>query len=153
MRRSRLQRFARMGGERRALLVEAVLWLLVARMALLLVSFHRIAAWLGPLEPPGNRQPLPAGGASPQAETAAQVGWAVICAARHVPFKAVCLPQAIAGKAMLRRRGVASVLHLGAAIAAGPDAALQAHAWLDAAGVKVTGYPVAADFTEIASFA
>jgi hypothetical protein len=26
------------------------------------------------------------------------------------------------------------------------------HAWLDAAGVEVTGYPVAHDFTEIACF-
>jgi hypothetical protein len=51
---------------------------------------------------------------------------------------------------MLRRRGVASVLHFGAA--KGQDRPIDAHAWLDAAGVEVTGYPVAAQFAEIACF-
>ena len=51
---------------------------------------------------------------------------------------------------MLARRGVASVLCFGAA--RGEDKPFDAHAWLDAAGVEVTGYPVAHDFTEIACF-
>ena len=51
---------------------------------------------------------------------------------------------------MLKRRGVGSVLHFGAA--KGEQKPLDAHAWLDAAGVEVTGYPVAAKFTEIACF-
>ena len=65
-------------------------------------------------------------------------------AARHVPFKAVCLPQAMAARVMLKRRGVASVMHFGAA--RGQEKPLDAHAWLDAAGVEVTGYPVAKQF-------
>ena len=44
----------------------------------------------------------------------------------------------------------ASVLYFGAA--RGEDKPFDAHAWLDAAGVEVTGYPVAHDFTEIACF-
>ena len=71
-------------------------------------------------------------------------------AARHVPFRAVCLPQAIAAKAMLRRRGINSVLHFG--VAKRSDQSLDAHAWLDAAGIAVTGFPVGAEFTEIACF-
>ena len=70
--------------------------------------------------------------------------------ARYLPFKAVCLPQAMAARVMLKRRGVASVMHFGAA--RGQDKPLDAHAWLDAAGVEVTGYPVAINFTEIARF-
>ena len=69
---------------------------------------------------------------------------------RYVPFKAVCLPQAMAARIMLGRRGVASVLHFGAA--KGKDRPIDAHAWLDAAGVEVTGYPVAAQFAEVACF-
>jgi|HubBroStandDraft_4_1064222.scaffolds.fasta_scaffold462137_1 hypothetical protein len=34
--------------------------------------------------------------------------------------------------------------------AKGTDKPLDAHAWLDAAGVKVTGYPKAENFAEIA---
>ena len=70
--------------------------------------------------------------------------------ARYVPFKAVCLPQAMAARVMLKRRGVSSVMHFGAA--KGTDKPLDAHAWLDAAGVEVTGYPVAKGFSEIACF-
>lgn len=76
-------------------------------------------------------------------------------AARHVPFNAVCLPQAMAARIMLKRRGVDSVLHFGARIGQnkiGPDKPIDAHAWLDAAGVEVTGYPVANTFAEIACF-
>jgi hypothetical protein len=82
-------------------------------------------------------------------------GWAVTRAARHVPFNAVCLPQAMAARIMLKRRGVDSVLHFGARIGQdkiGQDKPIDAHAWLDAAGVEVTGYPVANTFAEIACF-
>jgi hypothetical protein len=34
----------------------------------------------------------------------------------------------------------------------GQDKPIDAHAWLDAAGVEVTGYPVANTFAEIACF-
>jgi hypothetical protein len=64
--------------------------------------------------------------------------------------KAVCLPRAVAAQFMLRRRIVASVMHYGAA--RGQEKPLDPHAWLDAAGVEVTGYPVGANFTEIACF-
>lgn len=56
----------------------------------------------------------------------------------------------LAARVMLKRRGVASVMHFGAA--KGETKPLDAHAWLDAAGVEVTGYPVAKGFSEIACF-
>jgi hypothetical protein len=71
-------------------------------------------------------------------------------AARYVPFKAVCLPQAMAARVMLARRGVASIMHFGAA--RGREKPLDAHAWLDAAGIEVTGYPVPHELVEIACF-
>ena len=51
---------------------------------------------------------------------------------------------------MLNRRGVSSVLHFGAG--KGQDKPLDAHAWLEAAWVEVTGYPVAKNFAEIGCF-
>ncbi len=82
---------------------------------------------------------------------ARDVAWAVRAAARHLPFRAVCLTQALAAHAMLRRRGVRGVVHFGAAGPTSSDA-LDAHAWLEAAGVEVTGYPIPADMVEIARF-
>jgi hypothetical protein len=150
--RRRLRRFAQVGNRRRALLAEAVAWLLLTRLALLLVPFPRLARRLGTFVPPSDARAVAArmSGAPFATTLAEEIGWAVTRAARHVPFNAVCLPQAMTARIMLKRRGVGSVLHFGAA--KGDQKPLDAHAWLDAAGVEVTGYPVAAKFTEIACF-
>jgi len=149
---ARLRRFAEVGPRRRALILEAAFWLLVARVALLIVPFPRLARRIGDFVAPSDERVTRAwqGCSADDALVAEEIGWATVAAARHVPFKAVCLPQAMAARIMLRRRGVASVLHFGAA--KGKEKAIDAHAWLDAAGVEVTGYPVAAQFAEIACF-
>jgi hypothetical protein len=150
--RDRFLRFGEVGLHRRALLLQAVAWLLLARLALVFVPFPALARKLGTFVAPTDRRALlaAAGASQDQAELAKEIGWAVTRAARHVPFAAVCLPQAMAARIMLARRGVHSVLHFGAA--KGRLKPLDAHAWLDAAGVEVTGYPVAKDFAEIACF-
>jgi hypothetical protein len=147
-----LCRFGQVGHRRRALVVEAVLWLWLSRLALLFIPFPRLAGHLGAFVSPADACTLQARSkASPDhARLAEEIGWAVTRSARYVPFKAVCLPQAMAARVMLKRRGVASVLHFGAA--KGKEKPFDAHAWLDAAGVEVTGYPVAKGFAEIACF-
>jgi hypothetical protein len=148
----KLRRFGEIGARRRALVVEAALWLLAARIALIAVPFPRLARRLGAFVPPTDERVARAArhGSAEHAQLAEEIGWATVRAARHVPFRAVCLPQAMAARIMLRRRGIASVLHFGAA--KGAHKPIDAHAWLDAAGVEVTGYPVAAQFAEIACF-
>ena len=145
-----LRRFAQVGSRRRALVVEAVTWLLLARLALILVPFPKLARRIGTFVPPADPRVAHAAASRDDSRIAEDISWAVTRAARHVPFKAVCLPQAMAARVMLKRRGVASVMHFGAA--KGEAKPLNAHAWLDAAGVEVTGYPVAANFAEIACF-
>lgn len=147
-----LRRFAQVGPRRRSLVLEAVAWLLLARLALLVIPFPRLARSLGTFVPPSDARALmaKATGTHEQVQRAEEIGWAVTRSARYVPFKAVCLPQAMAARIMLKRRGIASVMHFGAA--KGKDKPLDAHAWLDAAGVEVTGYPVAKSFADIACF-
>jgi hypothetical protein len=147
-----LRRFAQVGHARRALVVEAVVYLLLARLGLIFVPFPALARRLGSFVPPSDPRAVAARAAAAQEQVriASEIGWAVTRSARYVPFKAVCLPQAMAARVMLKRRGVASVMHFGAA--RGAEKPLDAHAWLDAAGVEVTGYPVAANFAEIACF-
>jgi hypothetical protein len=147
-----VKRLAGIGWRERALVAEAVLQLLAARARIALLPFRRIGERLGTFVPPADprvaerRSP----GAPEQARTAAQVSWAVVGAARHVPFRAVCLPQAMAAHAMLRRRGIACAVHFGAQ--RGKEKPIDAHAWVDAAGVKVTGYPLEPSMTEIGCF-
>jgi hypothetical protein len=147
-----LVRFGQVDNRRRALVVEAVAYLLVARLALVLVPFPRLARHLGTFVPPDDARNSQAKiDITPdQTQLATDISWAVTRAARYVPFKAVCLPQAMAARVMLKRRGVKSVMHFGAA--KGTEKPVDAHAWLDAAGVEVTGYPVAENFAEIACF-
>jgi hypothetical protein len=147
-----LLRARQLDSRRRALLAEAVACLLAARLALIFIPFPRLAQRLGTFVPPSDPRVAQAANAVPQDQTqlAEDIGWAVTRAARYVPFKAVCLPQAMAARVMLKRRCVKSVMHFGAA--KGTEKPLDAHAWLDAAGVEVTGYPVAKNFAEIACF-
>ena len=147
-----LLRFGQLENRRRALLAEAVACLLGARLALIFIPFPHLARRLGTFVPPTDARvaQVRTTAAPDQSRHAEEIGWAVTRAARYVPFKAVCLPQAMAARVMLKRRGVNSVLHFGAA--KGQDKPLDAHAWLDAAGVEVTGYPVAENFAEIACF-
>jgi hypothetical protein len=146
-----LLRFRQIDNRRRALLVEAVAYLFAARLALIFIPFPRLARRLGTFVPPTD--PRAAQAATPvapeQAQLAEDIGWAVTRSARYLPFKAVCLPQAMAARIMLKRRGIESIMHFGAA--KGLDK-LDAHAWLDAAGVEITGYPVSEKFAEIGCF-
>lgn len=139
----------RMTRAQRALLLEATVWLALARVALVLFPFRTVAAHLGevclPAVAAGRIDQLSC--VPGEADAARAVGWAVRMMAGKVPFKAVCLQQGVAAKMMLRRRGIQSALHFGVA----PNAAgLDAHAWLNTAGAKVTGYPVGSGFTELA---
>jgi len=135
----RLRRFLQMPNRQRVLLLEAALFLGLARLALLALPFGRIAPWL---------QRSPDSGAGDTA-TVLAVGQAVTIAARNVPWNAVCLPQAMAAKAMLERRGQGSALHLGAARAGD---GLTAHAWLVAGGEVVVGEAGIAEVAPLARF-
>ncbi len=67
-----------------------------------------------------------------------RVGSAVERVSGILPWHPVCLPQAIATRAMLRRRGVACISHLGV-IESSP---VTAHAWVTVGGTVVQGGPV-----------
>lgn len=147
----RLSNFAALEWRSKGLVAEAAIALLVARLTLLFVPFPVLARRFGDFVPPTD--PRVAAARSAEDETKhliLAVRWAVGAAARNVPFRAVCLPQAIAARAMLKRRRIASVMHFGAGF--GKLKAMDAHAWLDAGGLPVTGYPISPEIAEIACF-
>jgi hypothetical protein len=87
--------------------------------------------------------------AAPGALAAAeQVRWAVGTASRVMLQKPTCFPQAVAATTMLRRRAVASTLYLGV----DPARALEAHAWVRAGSILVTGGPDPGRFTVVSMF-
>jgi hypothetical protein len=153
-RAGKLRRFLRQPAPRRRLLFEASAWLVLARLAVALLPFRLIVRCLGVTQvTAGDLQATP--GEAPAADDVLlteAVRWAVDRSARHLPFKAVCLPQAIAAMAMLQRRGIPSRIHFGLRRCVDSDRRLEAHAWLDAGGVEITGYPVGPEFVEVACF-
>lgn len=151
--RHRLNRLSQVGSREHLLLAEATMHLLSARIALAAVPFARLARRMGGFIPPHEaRATASLATPSPVHQALAEeIGWAVTRAAQHLPFDAVCLPQAMAARAMLRRRGIACIMHFGTA--RGESVGLAAHAWVDAGPVEVTGYPVEDGFTEIACLA
>lgn len=148
------QRRSRAGvsGRQMKLILESIICLAAARLALLIWPFQNVAMRLGDLVAPNDPRALAVLAAAPpdSARFAAEIGRVVGAVARWMPFRAVCLQQALAAHAMLRRRHIASALHLGS----GRDGAgkLVAHAWLDSEGLPVTGYPVAPHIHEIGCF-
>ena len=138
-------RFLRLPRSRKLLLCEAACRLPAARLAVKLIPFSRIAA--------RNARPLRRESgldAVAMRELATEIAWAINAANRHLPYDFLCLPRALAAKAMLRRRGVRSTLSLGVRRSGERD--LEAHAWLVAGGVVLTGEREMTEFTEIESF-
>ena len=150
--RRKVATLSRAGLTRQRLVAEAVLRMLAARIVLVVLPFSRVSRRFGMFVAPTDPRILAQAAAltPAHAATVRQIGWAIRATAPYMPFRSVCLQQAMAGQAMLRRRGIATVLHFGAA--RGQTKAIEGHAWLDAEGIKVTGYPVATNMTEIACF-
>jgi len=142
------------GPRRQALVAEAIASMLSARIILLVRPFRIVSRRFGAFVPPGdprvrNRPPA----TLREARIAREIRWAIAASAPFMPFRSVCLQQAMAGHAMLKRRGVHSAMHFGAGLGGkGSARPIDAHAWLDAGGVKVTGYPVAPNLAELGCF-
>jgi len=119
----------------RCLLVEAIGWLGLLRVAVLMLPFRRLASLLGLTQSDPSEVSL-AFRADHQARTEA-IGWAVQGVAARTPWLSTCLVQSLAGYVMLRRHDVPSVVYLGVAKDAGGE--LIAHSWLQCGDRFVTG--------------
>lgn len=123
----------------RWLIVEAAVWLGLARFYIRWFPFRWLRPWLRRSERADH---------DPQLAT--RIGRAVLTAARHVPWQAACLPQALAAKLMLGLRGLGSTVHLGARFDEVGD--LAAHAWLTCGDKVVTGSEDLPGYTPLIRF-
>jgi len=130
--------FALRRGER-TLLIEASLRLLQAWAMLRIVPFKTVAATLAQVPHPGNAA----------AADIRRVRWAVETAARNLPLKLSCLPQAFAASWMLQARGGRPLLHYGVART---ETGFESHAWVELYGEPVIGHRVAGRFTLLTTF-
>lgn len=144
-----LSMLARMPAAERRALTSAFVWCTVASVVLKVVPFRTVAARLGrtQLGTAGDAAESPM--SREDSAVVRRVAWAVSRAARWLPWKPVCLPQAVTAQWMLRRSGVPSTLYLGI----DPNGSYDAHAWVRAGRVIVTGGPSVQRYAVVAAFA
>jgi len=142
-----LVRFLALPLHEQAALVEAAFCLALARV-LLLMPFKRIAPLLG--------QPVPGRGAvtvplsSGERPSALVIRRALLRVSDRLPWRSSCLVCAFAGRMMLWRRSMPSVLHLGARSDSETDMA--AHAWLRCGEIDVVGTESAEQYIPVVAF-
>jgi hypothetical protein len=143
---SALRKLLALSWSDRFLLLEACTNLGAARLALVTIPFKHIAPHLGRQLPPDHpARDLPA-----IPPVARRIAWAIDVMSPRTPWESACLAQAVAGKFMLRRRGLASRLFLGTRREASGD--LAAHAWLQLGPEILLGGGGRPTFTALSSF-
>lgn len=140
---------ARMPSAERRALTAAVMWCTVASVVLKVVPFRTVAARLGRTQLGSGESEAESPISREDSVVVRRVAWAVSRAARWLPWKPVCLPQAVTAQWMLRRSRIPSTLYLGI----DPSGAYDAHAWVRAGRVIVTGGPSVQRYAVVAAFA
>lgn len=132
------------------------LWLLpvwvmlaIARAAVLLLPFRRIAPLLGADRGTAAHVPLlpPVG-----QDRALVIGRTVRLAAAYAPWQANCFAQAIVAAILLRLYGLPYTIFFGLRRASPPETGMQAHAWTSAGRVAVTGGEGFGGYTVVGAF-
>lgn len=145
MMRKLLRRLRQLRSLDRWLLLETLVHLVAARLALRVLPFRWLAWWF---QRP-TRQPELTGEAR---QTAIQkVRRAIHDTNRWLGLKAVCFPRSIAAQTMLRRRGVSTTLYYGAATL--PDqGTLMAHVWLQDGDQGIVAHENSSQFHILARY-
>jgi hypothetical protein len=128
------------------LLAETTFWLLLSRLAVLTLPFR----WV--MRTSGEQHAVSPATVSPeQAAVAERVAWAIEAVRWATPWDSNCLARSLAGKRLLRRRGVESTLYLG--VRKKDPKSLVAHAWLRCGERYITGAPEHEGYTVVSTFA
>ena len=139
------RRFVNQPANRRRLLLEACLYLVWARLLLLVLPFRRLVPLL---DRRPSRTAIPDCAARRQLRQ--DIGWALDRASAHLPGHMTCFPRGIAAQAMCRSRGMGVILYYGAATL--PEKGLSAHVWVLDGAEGVTGHLLADDYRILSRF-
>jgi hypothetical protein len=131
--RRRLVKFWRLPAADKGLLIEAALLLPVARTVIQWVPIR----WYAPLLLGRHMADLPHGETAADEDLLRRVAWAARVVSEVMPWRNKCFALALTVKWMLARRGIASVLYLGARTL--ENRGFCAHAWLRCGNLYLTG--------------
>jgi hypothetical protein len=128
-------------------LMMCVACLAIARLAIRVVPFARLQSWLG--RPGLGGEPTPTLDAANTAR-AQRVSQTLQRAAARTPWASNCYSQALAARFQLGMAGIPHTVSFG--LRRNELDALEAHAWVVAGDVVVTGGGVIGNYTEVSSF-
>jgi Transglutaminase-like superfamily len=128
------------------LLIETLVLLALARLAVLLLPFRWVARSLGKEAAHAPEHDNPA-----HIQQIRRIAAMVRKTSRHVPWTSKCLDQAIVAKVMLTRRGIPATVYFG--VRNDENGQLAAHAWSRSGSWYVTGGEIRDQFTIINTFA
>jgi hypothetical protein len=114
--------------------IEAAVLVSVSQLGTRLLGSARLMRALGRARPPAGPTRL----VPETSRRARRIAGTVDRVADRLPWHPVCLPRALATRAMLRRRGIPCEMHLGIT----STAPLAAHAWVTSGGQVVQGGPI-----------
>ena len=141
-----LEKIYALSWQERQIYIEAFLLTGVVRLAILLLSFHWLAKFLGKHMRESSMDEC-----NEKIAFAKQIGRIIETASRYTPWESKCLVQAVVGKMMLRQQGIANTLYLGVGKKEGNN--LIAHAWLRCGDTIITGRQGKDNFTVVGKFA
>ena len=130
---SKLRTFLSLDRSDRRTTIEALASLAVAQIRIRLIAPRNWRSQFGPIDSHDGGTAI----APDQVEPVRRIRLAITRAARNLPTDPNCLPQALAARAMLRRRGIATSLFLG--VERDPAGEPHFHAWLKVGPEWVTG--------------
>ncbi len=142
---TKTRKFWRLANFEKKLFLVACFYLTICTLAVKLVPFRILSRCLGK-----SFNAVPIIGGITENEKPKRVGDAIRRAAAHLPWRSVCLPQAMAAKLMLQRRKILSTLYIG--VDKNEQGELGAHAWLSVGRTNVTGYRNTRNYTVIAIY-
>jgi hypothetical protein len=136
--RRRLRALARMSWSDRALVVESLAMLAAARVVVKTTPQRRLVSRIGGSRITSAEVPDAAlhRSSGRSGDLGFRVGATVERVARFTWWRSMCLEKALAGKWMLRRRGIGSTMYVGMARR---GSEFIAHAWLVGEGQTLTG--------------
>lgn len=148
----RVLTLVRQSRTRRQLIVEACRELVRAWWLVRFREFRNYAGDLGEAHPAGFATEF----IHDDAALLRDIRWAIDAINRTSAGRFTCLMQAMAGKAMLNRRGVENTLILGAKLkrdeAAAGDAPIAAHAWLKVGRLILLGGEASVGYVPVTSY-
>ena len=139
-----LRRFRRLSWQDRLLLLEAILFLAFARLAISVLPFRHVGSLAAR---PIRQRELPH---QARLNKVQRIRWAIIGTAARVPWRALCYQKGLAAQLMLRRRGIPSMLYYGAA--QDDRSGLHAHVWVRDGNIDVVGGEFAHLFSVLVAF-